>query len=108
MIRRPPRSTLFPYTTLFRSLPGDGLDAQAEGPGGRDARVPSPRRCRTRGRAIGGGRVDPGEGGKSDRKDGGRLRGPDPPPPPRQQKKAETHRSSPLEFFTLTPGWGNV
>src|SRR5690349_22903633 len=28
MIRRPPRSTLFPYTTLFRSLPGssDGHD----------------------------------------------------------------------------------
>src|SRR5258707_11931253 len=24
MIRRPPRSTLFPYTTLFRSLPLDG------------------------------------------------------------------------------------
>src|SRR3712207_8579824 len=24
MIRRPPRSTLFPYTTLFRSLRGDG------------------------------------------------------------------------------------
>src|SRR3712207_6987051 len=23
MIRRPPRSTLFPYTTLFRSLEGD-------------------------------------------------------------------------------------
>src|SRR2546422_8267254 len=23
MIRRPPRSTLFPYTTLFRSLSGD-------------------------------------------------------------------------------------
>src|SRR2546427_7160029 len=23
MIRRPPRSTLFPYTTLFRSGPGD-------------------------------------------------------------------------------------
>src|SRR2546427_8349749 len=23
MIRRPPRSTLFPYTTLFRSLTGD-------------------------------------------------------------------------------------
>src|SRR5437588_5577905 len=22
MLRRPPRSTLFPYTTLFRSLPG--------------------------------------------------------------------------------------
>src|SRR2546427_9439170 len=25
MIRRPPRSTLFPYTTLFRSLVGPGL-----------------------------------------------------------------------------------
>src|SRR3712207_7871870 len=24
MIRRPPRSTLFPYTTLFRSQPGGG------------------------------------------------------------------------------------
>src|SRR3712207_6903706 len=32
MIRRPPRSTLFPYTTLFRSLkqrPGRGADADA-------------------------------------------------------------------------------
>src|SRR2546427_1149005 len=26
MIRRPPRSTLFPYTTLFRSLADDDLD----------------------------------------------------------------------------------
>src|SRR2546422_8587718 len=25
MIRRPPRSTLFPYTTLFRSLRADGV-----------------------------------------------------------------------------------
>src|SRR5438034_5613751 len=25
MIRRPPRSTLFPYTTLFRSRPGAGV-----------------------------------------------------------------------------------
>src|SRR3712207_8528101 len=25
MIRRPPRSTLFPYTTLFRSMGHDGL-----------------------------------------------------------------------------------
>src|SRR3712207_6930324 len=25
MIRRPPRSTLFPYTTLFRSFPSDDL-----------------------------------------------------------------------------------
>src|SRR3989441_13208530 len=29
MIRRPPRSTLFPYTTLFRSQPGhDSYDSQ--------------------------------------------------------------------------------
>src|SRR2546429_8986557 len=28
MIRRPPRSTLFPYTTLFRSRAGDALDGQ--------------------------------------------------------------------------------
>src|SRR3712207_8706517 len=26
MIRRPPRSTLFPYTTLFRSNPSQGCD----------------------------------------------------------------------------------
>src|SRR5256885_12950987 len=26
MIRRPPRSTLFPYTTLFRSAPEPGVD----------------------------------------------------------------------------------
>src|SRR3712207_8268468 len=41
MIRRPPRSTLFPYTTLFRSLrrreveelsPGDAVVRQADRP----------------------------------------------------------------------------
>src|SRR3712207_8271550 len=34
MIRRPPRSTLFPYTTLFRSLPR--LRRAAARPGGAD------------------------------------------------------------------------
>src|SRR2546426_7659714 len=35
MIRRPPRSTLFPYTTLFRSLAGAlELDTLADGLGG--------------------------------------------------------------------------
>src|SRR3712207_7207603 len=34
MIRRPPRSTLFPYTTLFRSLPRVGAEL-----GLREARV---------------------------------------------------------------------
>src|SRR2546430_4531750 len=37
MIRRPPRSTLFPYTTLFRSLPEDLpetiLEAEPSSPG---------------------------------------------------------------------------
>src|SRR5256885_5991950 len=32
MIRRPPRSTLFPYTTLFRSaLPGNGFSSYVIG-----------------------------------------------------------------------------
>src|SRR2546426_9962578 len=31
MIRRPPRSTLFPYTTLFRSPPADQRDGHAHG-----------------------------------------------------------------------------
>src|SRR3712207_8104450 len=30
MIRRPPRSTLFPYTTLFRSSPSAGVATDAE------------------------------------------------------------------------------
>src|SRR3712207_7462865 len=30
MIRRPPRSTLFPYTTLFRSVPAHRVDVAAE------------------------------------------------------------------------------
>src|SRR3712207_9373576 len=37
MIRRPPRSTLFPYTTLFRSLPR-GVTHSIETPSWSDAR----------------------------------------------------------------------
>src|SRR5256885_16081960 len=33
MIRRPPRSTLFPYTTLFRSMVGAALVAKAPADG---------------------------------------------------------------------------
>src|SRR2546430_16570757 len=32
MIRRPPRSTLFPYTTLFRSLKLQGIELQQQLP----------------------------------------------------------------------------
>src|SRR3712207_8143987 len=46
MIRRPPRSTLFPYTTLFRSAPGQG--PREVGQGG-DARAAA--RGAARGRA---------------------------------------------------------
>src|SRR3712207_8548776 len=35
MIRRPPRSTLFPYTTLFRSLRGGGRRGRALRPAAR-------------------------------------------------------------------------
>src|SRR2546425_8996268 len=41
MIRRPPRSTLFPYTTLFRSLPAEvelGADDHAPAVNGEVAR----------------------------------------------------------------------
>src|SRR2546429_1175387 len=49
MIRRPPRSTLFPYTTLFRSAapwrvwrpPGEGLSGGTRARHGRHARHPS-------------------------------------------------------------------
>src|SRR3712207_7315748 len=34
MIRRPPRSTLFPYTTLFRSFDGDGTASGTTNPYG--------------------------------------------------------------------------
>src|SRR5260370_20175029 len=33
MIRRPPRSTLFPYTTLFRSFPGRRVVIEHVSPG---------------------------------------------------------------------------
>src|SRR5215467_15882966 len=38
MIRRPPRSTLFPYTTLFRSRPSRPRPARAGGHGPRSRR----------------------------------------------------------------------
>src|SRR2546425_8058103 len=46
MIRRPPRSTLFPYTTLFRSRPADrcgsrsGLTGRTERSSQRDSEAP--------------------------------------------------------------------
>src|SRR3712207_8019710 len=39
MIRRPPRSTLFPYTTLFRSSPAAGDHRRVRDDAGGDARL---------------------------------------------------------------------
>src|SRR3712207_8608975 len=71
MIRRPPRSTLFPYTTLFRSGGGGGRAAPQRGrhlpgqpvrqPGGGRAAVPVPGRPRP---AAAPGRA--GRGGRSE------------------------------------------
>src|SRR5688572_32264943 len=58
MIRRPPRSTLFPYTTLFRSEPGPGAEPdEAGGARGEPGRAG---RQAGQGPAAGGGA---GEGG---------------------------------------------
>src|SRR3712207_8937681 len=64
MIRRPPRSTLFPYTTLFRSPAGRGHPATATA-GGRAAGAG--RRAGGRGR-HGPRRRNGGGEGRSDRK----------------------------------------
>src|SRR3712207_8641880 len=56
MIRRPPRSTLFPYTTLFRSpaeVPGDRRDHR---PQARDHR-PDPHGCSEQSRTSQAGRL---------------------------------------------------
>src|SRR3989441_490454 len=48
MIRRPPRSTLFPYTTLFRSHRAAQPEGTARVAGRAHGRVPGPRRRRRR------------------------------------------------------------
>src|SRR5690348_17645415 len=56
MIRRPPRSTLFPYTTLFRStIMSGGPNVQPSenfGAGGRSAGLPSGFPPRTQSRMV--------------------------------------------------------
>src|SRR2546422_10748658 len=49
MIRRPPRSTLFPYTTLFRSHVRHRPPVQSGRPGGRRGRQRTQGRARTAG-----------------------------------------------------------
>src|SRR3712207_6875813 len=70
MIRRPPRSTLFPYTTLFRSHPGGGLLRRLGG---------TPVQARGRGDRRAGrlGRADRAERGALGLERGPRRRGAD-------------------------------
>src|SRR3712207_7449480 len=46
MIRRPPRSTLFPYTTLFRSEAAEGGGGEADAGGEGPPRAPARHRRR--------------------------------------------------------------
>src|SRR2546425_3586349 len=55
MIRRPPRSTLFPYTTLFRSRRATGISGAVPRPATISAGPPGPRVIRSpsrRGTAV--------------------------------------------------------
>src|SRR2546421_7719396 len=62
MIRRPPRSTLFPYTTLFRSLQaGRAIELGVHAPHERQARDDEPTLRQER-----GGRGPPGRGARSE------------------------------------------
>src|SRR2546426_8943688 len=59
MIRRPPRSTLFPYTTLFRSHRGPGPAARGGGARGRPVRPGRAEPCDAGGlQAHGAGRSE--------------------------------------------------
>src|SRR3712207_7094510 len=64
MIRRPPRSTLFPYTTLFRSRPRPAHDAYPHGERRRARAFQAERRQGARSRA----RTDDGLRGRRSRR----------------------------------------
>src|SRR2546430_16633730 len=86
MIRRPPRSTLFPYTTLFRSHAHTDADADGDAP--ERPRAPRPRARPSR-RAL----VRRGGGA-------GRLPGrPTARQPPRAEQRGPPPRPAP-------PAWG--
>src|SRR3712207_8318760 len=80
MIRRPPRSTLFPYTTLFRSL-ADPARPRLR-PREMDQRDPPVDECPTM-----------AAGGSSPRPSLGRERQLDPPSPSKNSRRSEEHTS---------------
>src|SRR3712207_7448168 len=78
MIRRPPRSTLFPYTTLFRSMPKQRAYA---------------RHVRQIPRQADAGFAHPGEVGDDERLSHGRLAGPATLPTFRDRKSTRLNSS---------------
>src|SRR2546426_12699506 len=91
MIRRPPRSTLFPYTTLFRSDQGGdvalAVAERGEAVGNTDV---SHERDQRAGQRF--ARVTLGE---PDRRDAHQLRGAEGPPPRGRGPEAEGRRGRP-------------
>src|SRR5574343_1230093 len=97
MIRRPPRSTLFPYTTLFRSCTCRLLGRKSVA--GRDPE----------------GRAGHGQGVRRDRVDVGELvaaTGPSRPGPSTGDEQAPPHPLAPdrgaAVLGQLWPGWGEL
>src|SRR2546425_1402537 len=67
MIRRPPRSTLFPYTTLFRSPRRSGVDGLVDRAScRRHCRGCSPARTTSAGRRVGRGCPADGDSRRSE------------------------------------------
>src|SRR2546430_17113715 len=98
MIRRPPRSTLFPYTTLFRSgrgahdsrAPADGADHRSDD---QDRRQDLPAGSEAGAPAVAAGRAPPPMVA-APKIPGLDLRGPEPPPHPPPARPASP--SSPV------------
>src|SRR3712207_7801124 len=84
MIRRPPRSTLFPYTTLFRS--GRGVQPDVDGRRGQ-------RQGEVRGGVADGDRDEAGAGDDRAAEDEGRARPAAVAPPARDRKSTRLNSS---------------
>src|SRR5260370_23184746 len=102
MIRRPPRSTLFPYTTLFRSDEGDLAEGHAAFPhplhrldlefgGGREADVVAVGFAGAGGPVEAGAGEDGGGDRKSTRLNSVTLESPMPSSALKKKKRRETH-----------------
>src|SRR3712207_8117234 len=96
MIRRPPRSTLFPYTTLFRS---DDAEQQRQGGGRPDGREEGMPRASRTGRSRGCGGERHGGVPPSPRGGGRGLRGGPPPSEGNHHELPPPHIFSVLFFF---------